>query len=512
MKNLFLTVILFSITMLYAQVPEIEWQKSLGGTGEDVATSIQQTSDGGYIVAGYSYSNDGDVSGNHGESDYWVVKLDNAGTIQWQKSLGGSSEDWVGPIKQTSDGGYIVAGHSSSNDGDVSQNYGGNDYWIVKLDEIGNIEWEKSLGGSGEDIATDLLQVSDGGYIVVGYSSSNDGDVSQNYGGSDYWIVKLDDVGNIEWEKSLGGSREDIATSLHQTSDGGYIVAGHSSSNDGDVSGNQGGYDYWIVKLDNAGNLRWEKSLGGNGDDMVYTVQQTSDGGYVLAGESNSESGDVSGNHGLIDAWIVKLDNSGNLEWQKSLGGSSYDAAVSIRQVPDGGYILSGYTASNDGDVSGNHGSHDFWMVKVDHTGNMLWQKTLGGSNVDIALYNSLTNDGGFIMAGASLSNNGDVSGNHGEFDYWIVKLSAETVGADEMHVRNRMVIYPNPATDLLTVTGISPKTELSITNMFDEIILKTVVQNDIESIDISNLQSGAYIIQATTLGTIKINKIFIKH
>ncbi|MCK9449561.1 MAG: T9SS type A sorting domain-containing protein, partial [Bacteroidales bacterium] len=424
----------------------------------------------------------------------------------------GSSEDWVGPIKQTSDGGYIVAGHSSSNDGDVSQNYGGNDYWIVKLDEIGNIEWEKSLGGSGEDIAADLLQVSDGGYIVVGYSSSNDGDVSQNYGGSDYWIVKLDDVGNIEWEKSLGGSREDIATSLQQTSDGGYIVAGHSSSNDGDVSGNQGGYDYWIVKLDNAGNLRWERSLGGNGDDMAYTVQQTSDGGYVLAGESNSESGDVSGNHGLIDAWIVKLDNSGNLEWQKSLGGSSYDAAVSIRQVPDGGYILSGYTASNDGDVSGNHGSHDFWMVKVDHTGNMLWQKTLGGTSVDIALYNSLTNDGGFIMTGASLSNNGDVSGNHGDFDYWIVKLSAETVGADEMYARNSMVVYPNPATDLLTVTGISPKTELSITNMFDEIILKTVVQNDIESIDISNLQSGAYIIQATTLGAVKINKKFIKH
>ncbi|MCK9236452.1 MAG: hypothetical protein M0P09_09100, partial [Acholeplasmataceae bacterium] len=129
MKNLFLTVILFSITMLYAQVPEIEWQKSLGGTGEDVATSIQQTSDGGYIVAGYSYSNDGDISNSYGNADYWVVKLDNAGTIQWEKSLGGSSEDWVGPIKQTSDGGYIVAGHSSSNDGDVSQNYGGNDYW-----------------------------------------------------------------------------------------------------------------------------------------------------------------------------------------------------------------------------------------------------------------------------------------------------------------------------------------------------------------------------------------------
>ncbi|MCK9447725.1 MAG: T9SS type A sorting domain-containing protein [Bacteroidales bacterium] len=438
MKHLFLTVTLFSVTLLYAQAPEIEWQKSLGGSGMEVAFSIQQTSDGGYITAGYSNSNDGDVSGNHGDRDYWIVKLDNAGNLEWQKSIGGSHEDWAYSIQQTSDGGYIAAGYTFSNNGDVSGNHGASDYWVVKLDDTGNIQWQKCLGGSGYDSAKSIQQTSDGGYIVAGSSESNDGDVSGNHGGyGDYWVVKLDESGNIQWQKCLGGSDDDYYAVIQQTSDGGYIVAGASWSSDGDVTGNHNSTDYWIVKLDIAGTIQWEKSLGGSSEDWPESIQQTSDGGYIVAGESKSNDGDVTGNHDngeqLGDYWAVKLDATGNIQWEKSLGGSEQDWAYSIQQTFDGGYIVAGYSYSNDGDVSGNHGNSDYWAVKLDDSGTIQWQKTLGGNGWDVATATQQTLDGGYIIAGVSMSNDGDVSGNHGGADVWIVKLAGSGVTTYEI-------------------------------------------------------------------------------
>ncbi|MDR0647870.1 MAG: InlB B-repeat-containing protein [Synergistaceae bacterium] len=407
--------------------PGIQWQRSLGGSSYEVARSIQQTSDGGYVVAGISQSNDGDISGNHGSYDCWVAKLDAGGNIVWQKSLGGSNSDAAYAIQQTSDGGYIVAGISQSNDGDVSGNHGSNDYWVVKLDAGGNIVWQKSLGGSNGDIAYSIQQTSDGGYIVAGMSFSNNGDITGHHGIRDCWVVKLDTGGTIEWEKSLGGSGYDDAHSIQQTSDGGYIVAGISDSNDGDVTGNHGNWDYWIVKLNAGGTIVWQKSLGGSGNDLAYAIDQTGDGGYVIAGQSESTDGDVSGNHGDMDYWVVRLDASGNIQWQKSLGGSDNDQAHSIRQTSDGGYIVAGYSQSTDGDVSGNHGDTDYWVVKLDASGNTQWQKSLGGSDSEMTQSIQQTGDGGYIVAGSSNSIDGDVIGNHGDHDYWIVKLYSDT-------------------------------------------------------------------------------------
>ncbi len=416
---------LFMTSGLYAQAPNIQWQKSLGGSGNDWAHSIQQTSDGGYIVAGVNNSNGGDVSGNHGEADAWIVKLNATGNIQWQKSLGGSGSDRANSISQTSDGGYIMAGYSLSYDGDVSGNHGNGDYWIVKLNATGNIQWQKSLGGIDNDEAQSIQQTSDGGYIVAGWSFSTDGDVSGNHGSGDFWIVKLNATGNILWQKSLGGSGSDGAYSIRQTSDGGYIVSGYSRSNDGDVSGSHGNADYWIVKLDATGNIQWQKSLGGSGDETTgLSIVQTTDGGYIVSGYSRSTDGDVSGNHGDADAWIVKLNATGSILWQKSLGGSGADGANYIQQTSDGGYIIAGVNSSNDGDVSGNHGKADYWIVKLNTTGDIQWQKSLGGSNDESAWYIGQTTDGGYIVVGWSLSNDGDVSGNHGKQDSWVVKLS----------------------------------------------------------------------------------------
>ncbi|MDR2352367.1 MAG: T9SS C-terminal target domain-containing protein [Deltaproteobacteria bacterium] len=403
--------------------PNIKWQRSLGGSAKDSAESIQITSDGGYIIAGVSSSNDGDVTGNHGDDDYWIVKLDPDGNIEWQKSLGGSGKDYARSIRITSDGGYIIAGASSSKDGDVTENHGDNDYWIVKLDPEGNIIWQKSLGGSGEDSANSIHITSDDGYIIAGTSNSNDGDVTENHGNNDYWIVKIDSLGTIQWQKSLGGSESDVANSIRQTSDGGYIIAGRTKSNDGDITGNHGKNDSWIVKIDSEGAIQWQKSLGGSQFDEANSIRQTSDGGYIIAGESESYDGDVTVNHGRNDFWIVKLDSLGTIQWQKSLGGQRFDFAKSIQITSDGGYIIAGGNSSDDFDVTGNHGYDDFWIVKLDSLGNIQWQKSLGGSSGDFASSIQITSDDGYIIAGYTLSNDGDVTINHGEHDYWIVKL-----------------------------------------------------------------------------------------
>ncbi|MCL5036576.1 MAG: T9SS C-terminal target domain-containing protein [Chloroflexi bacterium] len=401
------------------------WDKCLGGTSWEDPRSIQTTTDGGYIVAGGASSNDGDVTDNHGNTDYWVVKLDNAGIIEWQKCLGGTSIDIATSVQQTADGGYIVAGISYSTDGDVTGNHGDFDYWVVKLDDDGNIEWQKCLGGTGDDRAYSIQQTADGGYVVVGEVFSNDGDVTGNHGERDYWVVKLDDEGTIEWQKCYGGSAYDSPNSIQQTADGGYIVAGQTQSNDDDVTGNHGANDYWVVKVDDEGNIEWQKCYGGSGLDYARSVQQTADGGYIVAGGTYSNDDDVSGNHGANDYWVVKVDDDGNIEWQKCLGGTSNDYAWSIQQTADGGYIATGESSSNDDDVTGNHGSNDCWVVKIDDEGNIEWQKSLGGSESDRGRSIRQSIDGGYIVVSETESNDGDVSGNHGNTDYWVVKLDS---------------------------------------------------------------------------------------
>ena len=461
--------------------PTIEWQKCLGGSMEDWAYSIQQTSDGGYIVAGLAGSNDGDVSGHHGSTDYydyWVVKLNSAGAIVWQRALGGTDDDEAFSIQQTSDGGCIVAGRSESNDGDVSGWHEGyvylddptSDYWVVKLNSSGDIEWQKCLGGRDDDYASSIQQTSDGGFIVAGYSSSNDGDISGHHGSTgypyyDYWIVKLSSSGDIEWQRSLGGSDQDEAYSIQQTSDGGFIVAGSSRSNDGDVSGWHEGYIYgepisdcWVVKLNSSGDIEWQKCLGGSDGDVANSIQQTSDGGYIVAGASWSNDGDVIGNHGYGDYWAVKLNSAGDIEWQKCLGGNDGDMAYSIQQTSDGGFIVAGYSYSNDGDVSGNHGDGDYWVVKLNSAGALVWQKCLGGSDNDEPHSIQQTSGGGFIVAGSSRSNDGDVSGNHGHDDYWVVKLSPEEGISDNnkglQPLAYTITAYPNPFNSSCAITA----------------------------------------------------------
>ncbi len=440
-KYLFRSFQIFSILILnnitYAQIPNILWQKSFGGSGTEHPFNSQrmiQTSDGGYIMAGYSDSNDGDVGINYGRSDIWIIKLDAQGNLQWKRSIGGIGSEVPNSIQQTFDGGFIIAGsHQNVNNVSGNGNHGSSDFYIVKLSSNGVIQYSEfnlpqgeQYGGTGGEIASSIQQTLDSGYIVAGYSYSSDGDLSTNYGQSDYWIVKLNSLFVIQWQKTYGGSLEDEAQSIQQTSDGGYIVAGNSRSHDFDVTSNIGNHDYWILKLNSVGELVWQGSYGGSAEDYPKSIHQTNDGGYIIAGYTISQLGLNNNQFGSFDYYVVKINATGTIQWHKSYGGRKDDVALAIQITCDDGYILSGYSFSVDGDITNHHGSNttsDSWIVKLTSTGIIEWENSLGGSNIDAATSIQQTEDKGYIICGYSFSSDGDVTLNHGQEDFWIVKL-----------------------------------------------------------------------------------------
>ena len=360
-------------------------QKTFGGTDYDGAYAIQQTEDGGYIVAGYTWSF------GAGGADVYVLKLDSAGNLEWQKTFGGSSDDFAYSIQQTADGGYIVAGYT------LSFGAGVNDAYVLKLDSAGNLEWQKTFGGSSDDFAYSIQQTSDGGYIVAGNTWSF------GAGGADAYVLKLDSAGNLEWQKTFGGSGHDYAYSIQQTTDDGYIVAGYTNSF------GAGDDDAYVLKLDSAGTLQWQKVFGGSSDDFAYSIQQTSDGGYIVAGYTWSFGA------GSRDVYVLKLDSAGNLEWQKTFGRSNYhgDVAYSIQQTTDDGYIVAGDTYSYGA------GSRDAYILKLDSAGTLQWQKVFGGSSDDFAYSIQQTSDGGYIVAGYTWSFGA------GSRDVYVLKLDS---------------------------------------------------------------------------------------
>ncbi len=425
-KNLFIFFILLKLSfgIGYTQIP-IQWAKNYGGSNGDGGRCLAKTQDGGYILVGSSESSNVDLSGNNGNLDYWVVKVNSVGDIQWQKNYGGSGRDFAYAVQTTTDNGYIIAGYSESNNGDVSGNHGTWDYWIVKINSIGLIQWQKSFGGSGEDLATCIEPTMDGGFLIGGYSSSTNGDVSGNNGASDFWIIKIDPLGNIIWQKSIGGINDDFCYSIKPTFDGGYLVAGSSNSNNGNNIQNHGLSDCLIFKLNSLGNVLWNKNYGGTRDDVAWSIKETNDGGFIFLGGSNSNDFDVSGNfnNNQFDFWVVKTNSIGQIQWQRSLGGSNNEIGQSIEIDADGGYLMVGFSSSNDGNISNNHGNYDGWLLKLNNSGTLLWQKSLGGSNQDELECIKLADDGGIVGFGRSISSNGDIPNNYGYDDYWLVKL-----------------------------------------------------------------------------------------
>lgn len=499
---------LFSFSMFaVGQAPLIEWQKSLGGSLNDSATCIKQTMDGGYIMTGYTRSNNDNVSMNHGGADVWVVKLTSTGTVNWQKTYGGTGDDKAFCIEQCKDGGYIVAGYTNSDDGDIDSNRGGYDYWVIKLNDTGGVNWKRTYGGSGFDEAYGVVQTMGGGYIVAGWSDSPDGDVSglhQNGGDPDYWIVKLDDTGAISWQKCYGGYATDFAYCIQQTRDSGYIISGFTVSEDGDVIGLHGLGDCWVIKLNDTGKISWAKTYGGENDEYAYCIQQTREGGYIFAGSTSSALGDVTGLHNTpfitTDYWVVKLNDTGKISWEKCYGGSRGEIAFSIVQTTDSGYIIAGGASSKDGDVTGIHKdmqgqiAADYWVVKITDTGAVSWEECYGGTKDEVAMSVQQTTDGGYIVAGFSDSNDSDVSGNHGAYDCWVVKLNANT-DVPVINSKYEVSVYPNPISDNLVVES-SVKGVIEIFDIVGRRVFSNEMKDTKMFIDFKSFEKGVYFLE----------------
>ncbi len=499
MKRLCILLLFFSYKFsLHAQV--IEWQNTIGGSDDDRLYSIQQTVDGGYILCGQSKSNiSGDKTENSiGAYDYWIVKTDSSGVIQWQNTIGGNFTEIPTSIEQTADGGFILGGYSNSMiSGDKTENcIGLLDYWIIKTDALGNIQWQNTIGGNEDDYLNSIKQTTDGGYILAGYSMSNiSGDKTENCIGIwDYWIIKTDTAGIIQWQNTIGGNLEDKLASIEQTSDGGYILVGYSNSNiSGDKTENcYGGEDYWMVKTDSSGDIQWQNTIGGNDADILVSMQQTSDGGFILGGYSRSNiSGDKIENCiGQFDYWIVKTDALGNIQWQNTIGGNQYDQLTSIEQTNDGGYILGGQSYSDiSGDKSENsNGVWDYWIVKTDISGAVQWQNTFGGSDDDYRGAIQLTANGSFILGGYSWSNiSGDKTENsNGQEDFWLIKVT------DQYNlITGKLFIDTNN-------NGIQDAGELPVVN-------KQVIESNTSSFSFSS-QIGNYYISVLGSGNFSVS------
>lgn len=412
---------------------EIDWISTFGGSGEDTAQSVVRTSDGGYAVLGYSNSIDGDLAGKTTDvNDYWLLKLDSEGTLQWSKTYGGSKDDRGQSVIQTTDGGYAIVGYAMSDDGDGSNNEGFHDNWILRLDANGTILWEKSFGFSGHDHSYDVVQTTDGGFFFSGFldvtssgGEGNDGKVNYlaNHGVGEFWGTKLDANGNLIWRRYFGGTNNDRSYGVVEAKDGGLVLTGASESDDFDIGNPKGSYDFWVVKVSPKGEMLWERSFGGTGIDKAYDIAKTDDNGYVIVGNTFSTDLDVSKNNGESDVWLIKVDDGGNLIWEKTLGGTTFDSANGVKSTMDGGFVIAGNSKSVDGNLTENYGENDLWVIKTDAAGNMEYQKALGGSGLDFGFDVVENEDGSIVLVGEYESNDiGDVT-NRGKTDLIVVKI-----------------------------------------------------------------------------------------
>ncbi len=345
------------------------WSQTYGGGGNDEAHSLIMTSDGGYALAGKT------LSFGAGGDDFWLVKTDALGNMEWNRTYGGTLGDEAYSLVATADGGYALAGICNF----TSPFSGSYDFWLVKTDALGNMEWNQTYGGTGQDWAWSLVATSDGGYAIAGYTSSF------GAGSRDFWLVKTDAFGNMEWNRTYGGGGTDYAYSLVAASDGGYALAGGSL----------------LVKTDASGNMEWNQTYEGS----AYSLVATSDGGYAIAGWINSFGA------GGDDFWLVKTDALGNMVWNQAYGGKASDEAYSLVATSDGGYILVGETDSFGA------GGYDFWLVKTDASGNMVWNQTYGGTSAETA-YSLVATADGYAIAGKTWSLGA------GGADFWLVKTN----------------------------------------------------------------------------------------
>lgn len=486
MKKIYSVCILLFYMSSFAQAPVREWNKTFGSSWEEEPYSIQQTSDGGYIIGGYMYAYvfepNGDVTTSHGDDEFWILKLDASGTIEWQKCFGGSMRDRCVGIFETPTG-YTAVGTSISSNGDVSTTLQPVTCWMLKIDSNGNILSDHSIRCS---YLYNISPTSDGGFLI-------NGNLYVDTLGMACTTVKIDASSNPVWGISSDGM--DLHSS--QCPDGGYIIATQKATNNNDVK---------ITKLNANGNLMWTHTYGGSGNDVPYKVIALADGSYLFVGGSSSSDGGVVAGDGFGDCWVVKLDATGEIQWQtKQFGGTYIDFATAVTQANDGGFIVGGATIESNGSTQTDI---DCLVFKLSAQGELLWKTTLGGENYDMPKQLISTNDGGFALLAHSGSYNGDVLGQHGNTDYWVVKFSSLLSVEDDK--ANSLSAYPNPVQDYLKLQMPDGKiiSTVSITDASGKQVVE--LRGSSTNINVENLAAGIYFLEVVSTDQ-KFQTKFIK-
>lgn len=499
-----LLFLLFGASAFSGYSQKVVWEKTIGGAHSEYLFDMVPTLDYGFLLAGSSLS---DKSGlktqkNHGNLDYFLWKMDKNGEEEWQLSFGGEGQDLLKSIYPTTDMGYILGGYSDSgkSDSKFSENKGKNDIWIIKINARGDQEWQQSYGGDGDDRLVQIKQVKGGGYLIAATTNSgaNDQKAEDKFGGLDYWIIKTDKQGKVEWGKNFGGIYNDEPRTIVAT-DKGYIIGGVSNS---PASGNKrkegyGGYDIWIVELDEKGNFLSEHILGSENDDHLNEILINEDKqGYTVTGNTYSENGTgnltVKSEKGS-DFFVIKTDNHFKPTDQYSfdLEGSEFLTSTAI--MPNKNILLSGYKT----DAKTNKKS--YVSIQVNEKGEQVWDKELSTSGDDLLRKTVITRDGGLVFAGNSTGKNAQYkTATQGRDDYWVVKLGPkDNVKDPEIKIE----AFPNP-TDGFTQIVMNHEYKEGVVNVFDlngRLLYTEPLKHDMVAVNLSSYATGTYVINIKT-------------
>lgn len=504
--------ITFSSQVAYGQALPMQWQQLYGGYDFDNGNAGIMATGSGYLFGSMSFSSDGDHhASSNGIADFWVIRTDDFGNLLWEQSYGGENIDILSDMIKSSKG-YILSGYSASWGMQVNGHHGSpsrpnDDMWLVGIDTGGALLWSKTYGGSEQDRAFSMCKANDNGYMVAGYTNSQNGDLTpirdtQNF---DVWIVNINDTGGILWQKTYGDTGVEYTNCIISASNGGYIFAGFSTSNNGLFTGNHGSYDFWVVKIDDSGGMQWQKNFGGTKMDFVNSICQSSDGGYLIAGSTESNDGDITLLHGIMDMWLVKINKNGLVEWNKTYGGSKEQRASSAIATLDGGFIVTGWTTSTDGTVVGKtDNTDDCWVLKLDAGGNIQWQKIIGGQSNDFGIRIIQTPDSGYVITGTTYSKNDEFSHNQGLSDVWTIRLAKNPVihsGFDNISDADKIQIAPTLNKGQFTVS-LPTGFEFASINLYDmegrEMPIQTHLVGLQRKVVVCNPVPGNYLVSIT--------------
>ena len=521
MKQLLLFFTLLTFTT-YITNAQIIWQNTIGGNTFDDVENVIYTSDGGFLIIGVSESGiSGDKSeSSRGGSDYWIVKTNSLGVVEWDKTFGGTGNEYPVSAIEAANGDFVIVGDSNSGiSGDKSENSkGGYDFWIVRINSSGTKIWDKTFGGADDEYGVDLKETATNDLIITGDSASNiSGDKSENSRGfTDVWTIKISSTGTLLWDKTLGGDADEEVRSVLLTPDGGYIIgviaeSGISGDKTVNTSNNE---DYWVVKVSNTNTINWQKTYGGTSTSVtaLSCLIATSDGGYLIAGDTDSNIGGekTENTNGGFDLWFIKTNSTGDIQWQNTIGGSDDEYTPYGFEKTGGGYVFAAETLSNiSGDKTENSNSNDIWLIELDASGNLIADKTYGTNSTEYPEQIIETSDGNFVVVSSVDELSGDnTEAPIGDTDYWLFKVDKSTLSVTSTEENLNLKLFPNPVENEINISSKIKIDSVDIIDVTGKLISK--IESPNKTIDVSELSTGIYVLKLHSKDGI-INKRIIK-